>query len=498
MTDIIVDEVVNFKAHELHDDEEVSDEYLEELDDLKYGNDPKYEKLSNVDCLQPYYYVLKKEFDPSYEKIYSLDGKSNGYVLKDQVHDEEVEDEDFSPLLVSTTTVTSVLKSQINIVDVAKYLPLDDCVIGIKLVYAGGASTIIRGVAKMSKKKKDFYNQVTFTIRLPLFGIRTDNKTSILVSCKIFHNGTLHITGSHDLDEAKRTANLLLERLIAFKGARMISLKPDVPFLNSHDHLLYSTSGYLIGWSNDKFIYLVNEYVVLDNLIISDCRYPVFVSSKWIDNKKTIYNLDGAVIGNRYLSFNMDIAKRHFDVQFGCIYSGKNIVGKEKVEFSEDYLEKLQSCELRRLYLQQNKAIVHCFSAFPNASYPPEFNEGDFIVHMINTFFKAPFSVSRNALHATFLNNGYYSRFDPCSNAAVNLRFHYSMSSATKEEDYGKCTNVHTTKCGCKQISVSCFKSGKMNVTGLATIKQGHIVYNFIKRFFIEHKERIKYGVKTL
>src|SRR3978361_1155010 len=79
-----------------------------------------------------------------------------------------IEDNEFTPLLVSTTTVTSVFKSNINIVDIAKYLPLDDAIIGIKLVYAGGSSTIIRGVARISKKKKDFYNQVTFTLRLPL------------------------------------------------------------------------------------------------------------------------------------------------------------------------------------------------------------------------------------------------------------------------------------------------------------------------------------------
>src|ERR1044071_765655 len=111
----------------------------------------------------------------------------------------------FTPLKVSTTTVTSLFPCPVNIVDLAKYLPLDEVIIGIKLVYAGGNSSIIRGVAKISTKAKDFYNRVTFTIRLPLrkevIG-EEDVAQSILVSCKIFHNGTLHVTGTHDLDEA--------------------------------------------------------------------------------------------------------------------------------------------------------------------------------------------------------------------------------------------------------------------------------------------------------
>ena len=128
-------------------------------------------------------------------------------------------EQSFTPLLVSTTTVTSIFKCSINIIDIAKYLPLDDAIIGIKLVYAGGTSSIIRGVAKMSKKKKDFYNQVTFTIRLPIntFGnSRLEDKTSILASCKIFHNGTLHVTGTRTLEEATNASNLLLHRLRNF------------------------------------------------------------------------------------------------------------------------------------------------------------------------------------------------------------------------------------------------------------------------------------------
>lgn len=412
--------------------------------------------------------------------------------------------EDFTPLLVSTTTVTAVFKQSINIVDVAKYLPLDSVVIGIKLVYAGGSSTIIRGVARISKKKKDFYNQVTFTLRLPVELLTTSNSktSSILVSCKIFHNGTLHVTGTHTLEEASVTSNLLLKRLREFKGSRIINIK-DFLYLNSHDNILFSSNGNIIGWSNKNanLIYLKNEYVILESLNNgndennqeSTWSFPVFVSTKWIDNKKTIYTLDGVEIGTRQLEFTSSISKRHFDVKYGTIFSGNNIVGKEIIKFVENYFQRLEQCDKYRLYLLENKKLVHCYRSFPDEENAPKsFPESAFIVHMINTFFKAPFKICRKKLHKCLLDNGYYSRFDPCSNAAVNLRFHYNIETLNDPDTCGKCLNLHKRACNCKDISISCFNSGKMNVTGLATIEQGVVVYNFLKKFFIDFQKDIQ------
>jgi len=408
-------------------------------------------------------------------------------------------EQSFTPLLVSTTTVTSIFKCSINIIDIAKYLPLDDVIIGIKLVYAGGTSSIIRGVAKMSKKKKDFYNQVTFTIRLPIntFGnSRLEDKTSILASCKIFHNGTLHVTGTRTLEEATNASNLLLHRLRNFTGMKMISLVEKMPFLATHDNLLYDVKGATIGWytteenSNSNTIYLKNEYVSLDNLLLGEDKFPVFVSNKWTNNTKHIYTLDGEHLGKRILYFNQDIARRHFDVKFGYIYAGNKIVGKEVTEYEENYLQILKDSEYYRKYLVEKKLLIHRFNSFNDGEVPQDFVVDDFCTHMINMFFKAPFKICRKRLHKTFLNNGYYSRFDP-SNAAVNLRFHYNPVTMADPKERGKCSLVHERTCNCKDISVSCFNSGKMNITGLATLDQGQIVYDFLKDFFIREKANI-------
>lgn len=468
---------------------------------------------------------------------------------------------EFTPLKVSTTTVTSSFPCPVNIIDLAKYLPLDDVIIGIKLVYAGGNSSIIRGVAKISTKAKDFYNQVTFTIRLPLRKTRdeiennNDKPSSILISCKIFHNGTLHVTGTHNLDEACDGLNLLLERLLGFNGLKMVAIRPHLPFITSYDNLLYGSHGNVIGWidpatvttlvdnveskdskeSKDSqesqdvtdctnlktksevtkpkgsgkpgkpgkpLIYMRNEYVVLEKISIAKSSFYVFVSNKWIDNSKRIYTLDGESIGRKRLIFNLDISRRHFDVQFGYIYAGNKIVGKEIDEWEPKHLRTLQKCSKHTSYLLKTGGVLHPMHTFPEqGAYQVEtllqilqkpFSHRDFNVYMINMFFKAPFKICRKRLHKAFLDNDYYSRFEPCSHAAVNLRFHYNVLTVNDETNCGKCVKVLNRTCNCKDISVSCFNSGKMNITGLANEEQGHIVYNFLKKFFLQHRKEIE------
>lgn len=427
----------------------------------------------------------------------------------------EFDDEDFTPLRVSTTTVTTEFPCPVNIIDVAKYLPIDDVVIGIKLVYARGASSIIRGVARISQKAKDFYNQVTFTVRLPL---RESSGRSILVSCKIFHNGTLHVTGTHTLQEAVDACNLLLERLKRFRGCKMIRIVEEFPFLSSHDNLLFNSHGEVIGWINrsKQAVYLRNEYVTLESITIENDnadddsdddekendrtandgkRHLVFVSSKWSDNAKRIYTLDGEQIGEKRLSFNFDMCRRHFEVKFGYIYSGNKIAGKEHTIWNEHHRQMLQDCRTFSRQLKNRGVLLHHMKALESEpeseSEICDFREEHLKTHMINMFFKAPFKICRNRLHKTFLEQGYYSRFDPCSHAAVNLRFHFNQMTMNGA-DRGKCVkSLYGKTCTCKDISVSCFNSGKMNITGLATLAQGDVVYDFLRRFFTDNKKEI-------
>ncbi len=200
------------------------------------------------------------------------------------------------------------------------------------------------------------------------------------------------------------------------------------------------------------------------------------------------------------MHFDKEISKRHFEVDLGYIYSGHNIVGKEKFIacLPPQELWRVIDNEAReRQYLQEQQIVVRMFSALPTAFQRDVIlAEESFKVHMINTFFQAPFRINRDRLHRCLLDNGYYSRLEPCDNAAVNLRYHHNVVTQLDAEKRGKCSVQNKQACTCKDISVSCFNSGKMNVAGLANMEQANCVYSFLKSFFSEHRETIE--AKTL
>lgn len=417
----------------------------------------------------------------------------------------------FTPLCISTTTVTTKFPNFVNIIDVAKYIQIDDFIIGIKLVYCGGSNCIVRGVFKHSIKKKDFFNQVTFTLRLPLSLLKNrnahvlyGNHSSFLISCKLFHNGTIHLTGSHTVEEARIASNMLAERLHKLNGIKMIRLK-DALFLQSYDDLIFNTNGGIIGWMQQKdgTINLNNEYVAFDSItadlhdenavdshdenVSAKNIFNVFVSCKWVGNSKNIYDFNGNLIGKRVLKFNTNISKRHFEVMYGCVYANGKIVGKEVLEMKSDYLETLKGCFKDTKYLLENNAVVHCYKSFHKQNDQIVFADDDFNVHMINTFFKSPFKISRRRLHKCLIDKGYYSVFDPST--PVNVRFHYHPLTINDPELRGKCFASHS--CQCKDISISIFNTGLMNLTGLATIEQGVIICDFMKNFLVRNKDEI-------
>ncbi len=426
----------------------------------------------------------------------------------------------FSPLRVSTTTVIAPLRVSVDILSVAKYLPLDDIIVGIKMVYARGSSSIMRGVVRIPparKKKnregfyKDFYNQVTCTIRLPPVSMESDPKGSqraTLVSCKVFHNGTLHITGSHSRAEAATAVNYLLSKLRQVQGAKIVTLEEGTPFLKSHDNLIYNTCGDVTGWSTSGTSHMNGEFVELRPIDDVTDLVPylqaepalqlhlppyVFVSERWVEGQKQVYTMNGRVLGTLRLGFDQDASRRFFQVQYGCIYVGHRIVGKESfTSIPELNLKTIASEECERRYLIEKRIVVRTLAVF-EATCKTVLSENIFQVHMINTFFQGPFRINRSRLHRCFLDNGLYSRLEPCDNAAVNLRFHYnSRNHHGDARQQGRCFEKNKQACLCKDISVSCFNSGKMNVAGLANMEQAEHVYAFMQSFFTTHRATIE------
>lgn len=411
----------------------------------------------------------------------------------------------FSDLSVSTMTCAGSFAKEpetatnnlVNIFAIAKYLPLDDVIIGIKLVYAAGESAILRGACKLSKKNKDFYNQVTFNLRL--------NEKSLL-SYKLFHNGAIQLTGAHSKEEAAAGCNYLLNKLENFTNIISIQLaKIDNGLLVSHDHLVYTWDGCVLGYLHPKNgIYLCGEYVDQSSLDTDDGNYTVLVSKKWDNHTKAIYSMDGQFVGRKRLLFNTGIGKtiyrKQFEVKHDRIYYNNTIIGQQTIELEEFATSVLKECLTRRQkFINETGKIIQQFRAFKQRDLiKPSITVDDIKVHNINARFEGSFRIYRDILWQCLVNQGISAKYDSCGHLGVNIRYHHPLEMEVAKSERGKCpcpknSKLTKKKCSnCKIVSMLCFVSGKIVITGLKSLEDAQDVISFIKDFYIDHYEEIR------
>lgn len=398
----------------------------------------------------------------------------------------------FTPVRVSTMTVTAMISRPCNLIDMAKYAPLDEEIIGIKLSY--GKQHIHRGNTKVSKH---FLNQITLALRLP-----PDHKR--LLSCKIFHNGHFHITGVNNLDEAQIAAQVLVNKLYNLQGFSRINLKtlpkPFDSILCSHDDLLFSASGECIGaivFDDDqhvKKITMRNEIVEPGTLLGADGnKVWIFITQKWGDKKiKTMYSFNGDIIGTRRLDMDVYISKRHFDVTLGYVYVKDQIVGKEIVEMVEGWEDKMHQNNRYRLYMKEKSYVLHPFQGVQrtNGEHELTITPDNLVIDMMNVNFNASIHVSKVKLHETFLRHDLDSTYESGSSLGCNLRF-MSNPSTVGTANEGRCICTSVRSCSCKGIFVACYPSGAVSIKGVKSMEQAELASNFIKRFYIQHEKSI-------
>lgn len=409
----------------------------------------------------------------------------------------------FTPLFVSTMTCVSAISKNpsnatsnlINIFSVAKYLDLDSTIVGIKLVYAAGRSSIIRGTCRLSRRKKDFYNQVTFNVHL--------NGTSLL-SYKLFHNGAIQLTGAHSVDEAAEGCNYIISKLSNMVGFKEIELASiDQGLFISHDHLIYSWNGHIIGYLHDKNgIYMFGEYLEFGNVRDK----VVLVSKKWVNHAKGVYSLDGISLGKLSLSFRKGITKSIYRKSFEIIkdrvsYRGQDI-GSLNMDLVDNFDELVLDCfSKRERFIYPRKSVIHDYSTFRNRDLVR--TEGvtcdDIRVYNLNSRFESNFRIYRDKLHECFIKNGYVSRWNSETHLGVNLRYHYLPDTTVDKEDRGICrcakksSSSIKNKCShCKVVSLLCFVSGKFVLTGTKNLVEAQKVADFISDFYTRHYDEIR------
>ena len=403
---------------------------------------------------------------------------------------------------ISTITMSlQIPNCKLNLINIGKYLQIDDNILGIKYNY--GKSSILKGkyltsIYNRSKAKNQnkvnktlFYNQVSIIVKLSLDKI---------INVKLFGNGSLHLTGIKHPSDGKAIINLIYDKLLKLRNQfDVILLTKDINnvYLDNENNI-YTTNSKnrsIIGFKyNDIYNINKKDYTI-------DSNTGLFISTKY-ENKRTrtFLNLNGEKIGTSRIELLKNKSKLyknnsniHFDYQNGFIYydgDGKsNIIGKiineittqSSLEENNDYsiIEYKYDCNP---FLQSS--IIYSINEFSKLT--DEVLQYD--INCINIYFKLDFELNRQRLFKELLKLSYITEYKPEKYSGVKLR--YKISKTKKLGALGICTC--TNKCTCNHITFVIFQSGNIIASGFKSIDSIDNIVNDFNNLIMSLKHIIK------
>jgi TATA-box binding protein (TBP) (component of TFIID and TFIIIB) len=403
---------------------------------------------------------------------------------------------------ISTITMSlQIPNCKLNLINIGKYLQIDDNILGIKYNY--GKSSILKGkyltsIYNRSKAKNQnkvnktlFYNQVSIIVKLSLDKI---------INVKLFGNGSLHLTGIKHPSDGKAIINLIYDKLLKLRTQfDVILLTKDINnvYLDNENNIYTANSKNrsIIGFKyNDIYNINKKDYTI-------DSNTGLFISTKY-ENKRTrtFLNLNGEKIGTSRIELLKNKSKLyknnsniHFDYQNGFIYydgDGKsNIIGKiineittqSSLEENNDYsiIEYKYDCNP---FLQSS--IIYSINEFSKLT--DETLQSD--INCINIYFKLDFELNRQRLFKELLKLSYITEYKPEKYSGVKLR--YKISKTKKLGALGICTC--TNKCTCNHITFVIFQSGNIIASGFKSIDSIDNIVNDFNNLIMSLKHIIK------
>ena len=394
----------------------------------------------------------------------------------------------------------------------------------------GGDSSGSEGGRKKRKKENlgKFYNQVTIEINTGLkfkdkSGTLKDNINNVM----IFKNGKIKIAGCKSRECAVRTIQILIKK-INKSGVVMIKTKDFKGVLVDKSNQVYSSSGNNFGYIN-KNIVTSKRKGDRGKLFMYNTEKPAIIRDSFIidetynsDLVKNIYNKNGEVIGRKYIEF-LDKEYENYtyvnkdnslhtsfevrDIKNSAEYIKKRIklfIGKKyekDTEEREEYGEKafgiykkyggligrekvvIDSQENKNKVVKNKGYIVTEYSIFEKeedvCKDPITIGE-NIQICMINSDFDCGYKFDAFGLIDILTNeHNLFTSYDPDEYPGVKSWFYPS----------GECSCMKI-KCKCK-ITIICFPSGKILITGVKSFEDLRYTYMFISKLFKERKDDI-------
>ena len=405
---------------------------------------------------------------------------------------------------VSTITMSiKIPDCSLNLVNIGKYLKIDDDIIGIKYNFGSCSNSILKGkystcMYNKSKlknhnkiSKKLFYNQVSIIIKID------DN----IINVKLFNNGTLHLTGVKDINNSRRVVILLYEKLIKLANENDTIL------------LILDTNGIYIDNNNNVYSKSNNKSIIgfkhcESNLILYNIHKKnyIYINGQFISHKfeskriKNILNLDGDKIGYSKIELLKNQSKLYknnpnvnIDYESNLIYYDSTInsqvIGKIRYEYFD--LHKYESVSHNENYLEYQYS---CNPFINNILGILDINklsdkELNIDVNCINIYFKLDFLLNRQRLFNKLNENMYNCEYKPEKYSGVKLRYK-TKSNKSEDNIYGICSC--NNKCICSNSTFLIFQSGNVIAMGFKSISEIQTVLDNFTILINSLKDTIK------
>lgn len=372
---------------------------------------------------------------------------------------------------IFTMTLSINLGYDVNLLNIAKYLPINDTILGIK--YKFGEINFIKGLY-LTKSKQSFYNQASLIVKL--------NDKNINV--KVFPNGKLQLTGCKRKSDGYELKNILLTYFKSINGIDKINKKESesehVVFIDNSD-FVYS----LEKESNCIGYYLKNsdDYIIENKL----CKYikslNVFISKKTSGSHTyPIYNINGKCIGKKIIKLLKNCKKIYNnqyleevinpdDIKTNLLMSGETVIGKICYEIDESNCSGggCSNCSVN-----YNKSILK--------DKNKEFNNDKVEIYSAMFSFNLNFKINRQKLYSLLLSNSFITKFEPERYSGV-----YWMLKLDTNKNINKCITSN-----CYDISSMFFQSGNVVCSGIKNEEDILLVYNYLLLFLNKNKELIQ------
>jgi TATA-box binding protein (TBP) (component of TFIID and TFIIIB) len=414
---------------------------------------------------------------------------------------------------ISTITMSlQIPNCNLNLVNVGKYLEIDEDIMGIK--YNFGEANVLKGkyltaVYKKAKSKNEnkinkklFYNQISIIVKW----------NEHMINIKLFGNGSLHLTGIKDINESKNVMKLLYSKLLNLcKKNVKVLLTTDINgvYLDNMNNIYTrnklnkSIIGYKHINENNEIIYNINkkEYIM-------DITLGLFVSKNFQTKRsKELLDLNGESVGKMYIELLKNKNKLYknnksinIDYNDGFVYYDSNgksvIIGKIKYDITNlNKNENLNDDEKSKWIIEYEYncnpfnmgSVLYCLDDLDKLS--DEKLQID--INSINIYSKMDFQLNRQRLFNELIKRNYIVEYKPEKYSGVKLRFKVQKGC---DKYVGVCECIN--KCTCTQVTFLIFQSGNIIVSGLKCIEEIKHIMNEFNKLIVSIESIIK--IKSL